>query len=184
MVVATAADVLVLDGQIVRHGLGAVSAIEPLAEDRLHRAEASGADVQAALAGGLQTLGSVGARQAQDAEASPEALLRMRLGREDALHQGQGGRADGCGLAQQAGRRPLGVAAVGAWHVLRDRRVPVLPRIALVAGDAGALVEQLHRLVGDAGLDHLAHQAVGHGIEMPARVDMVIQTRRQRRHSA
>ena len=114
----------------------------------MHRAEASGADVQAAL-GGLQTLGSVGARQAQDAEASPEALpeaARMRswTGRSR-------NKRVGVHLACAPGSSCAGAAAdcAGGWR-------------------RGRPWEQLHRLVGDAGLDHLAHQAVGHGIEMPA----------------
>jgi hypothetical protein len=59
--------------------------------------------------------------------------------------------------------------------VLGDRGVPVLPRIAQMAGDAGTLVEQLDGLVGDAGLDDLADQAMGHGIKMAMHLDMVVE---------
>ena len=54
-----------------------------------------------------------------------EALLGMRLGLHDRLEQRDRRRADLGGLAHHPGRRPFGVAAVRARHVLGDRRVPV-----------------------------------------------------------
>lgn len=80
-------------------------------------------------------------------------------------------------LAQQPRRRPLHVATVRTGHVLGDRGVPVLPGIANVAGDPIGLVEQLDGLVGDAGLDHLAHQPVRHGVEVAIHLDVVVQPR-------
>src|SRR6185312_2651942 len=79
MVVAAAADVAVLDGQLVGHGFGAIGPVQAVAQDRLHRAVGAGADVHAALAGCLQALRAVAAHQAQDAETGPKPLLRMRL---------------------------------------------------------------------------------------------------------
>ena len=174
MVVAAAADVLVLDGQLVRHGFGAVGPVKAVPQDRLHRTVGAGADIDAALARRLQPLGPVAADQAQDPKAGAKPLLGMRLGGEDALDQRDGGWPDRLGLAQQPGWRPLGVAAMRARHVLGDRGVPVLPRIADVAGDALVAVEQLDGLIGDAGVDHLAHQAIGHGVEVSVDLDVVV----------
>ena len=100
----------------------------------------------------------------------------------------------GCGLAVRmrstsamvagpiaAASRSSRVGVHSAWRRCAlgmcsgDRRVPVLPRAADVAGDAGAAVEQLDGPVGDAGLDGLAHQAVGHGVEMPVHLDVVVE---------
>ncbi len=175
MVVAAAADVLVPDGQLVGHGLGAAGPVEAAAQDGLHRAVAAGADIQAALAGRLQPFRPVAAHEPQDPQAGPEPLLRVRPGGQDPLDQGDGVGADRLRLAQQPCGRPLGVASVCAGHVLGSRRVSVLPRVAEVAGDAVAAVEQLDALVGDAGLDDLAHQAVGHGVEVAVHLDVVVE---------
>ncbi len=85
--------------------------------------------------------------------------------------------ADRRGLAQQPGRRPLGVAAMRAWHVLGDRRVPVRPRVAQMAGNPVFRVEQLDGLVGDARLDYLAHQPIGHRVEVAVDLDVVVEPR-------
>ena len=46
-----------------------------------------------------------------------------------------------------------------------------------MAGHPVALVEQLDDLVGDPRLDHLAHQPVGHGVEVPVHLDVIVQAR-------
>ena len=177
MVVAAAADVFVLDRQLVGHGFGAKCAVQAVLQDRLHRAVGAGADVHAALAGGLQPLGPVAADQAQDPQTGAEPLLGMRLGGQDPLDQRDGGRADRLGLAQQPAGRPFGVAAVRARHVIGDRGVPVRPGVTDMAGDPLTLVEQLDGLVGDPRLDHLAHQAIRHRIKKPVHLDEVIHAR-------
>ena len=40
---------------------------------------------------------------------------------------------------------------------------------------AAATMEHLHGLLGDAGLDHLAHQAIGHGVQVPLHLDVVVE---------
>lgn len=89
-----------LDRRLVRRAGGAIRPVQAVAQDRLHRSVCPGANVHAALASGLQPLGPVAADQAQDAEASAEPLLGMRLGGQDALDERDGGRADRLGLAQ------------------------------------------------------------------------------------
>ena len=66
----------------------------------------------------------------------------MRLGGQDAFDQRNGGRANRLGLVQQPGGHPLGVAAVGTRHVVGDRGVAMLPRVADLARHPVALVEQ------------------------------------------
>ena len=79
---------------------------------------------------------------------------------------------------QQARRRPEGVAAMRARHVLGDRGVPVLDARARVAGDAVAAMEHLDGGLGDPHLDDLADHAGRHGVEVPLDLDVVI-----RRHA-
>ena len=87
MIIAAATDVAVLDGRRIRHGLWAIGTIEVVAQDRDDGAVGARADVDAALAGGLDTLGAIAAHQAEDAETGAEALLGVRFGVEDQLHQ-------------------------------------------------------------------------------------------------
>ena len=46
-----------------------------------------------------------------------------------------------------------------------------------VYSDADTVMEDLHGAVGDAGLHHLADQAVGHGIPMAVHLDVVVEPR-------
>ena len=90
MVVAAATDVAVLNGRLVRHGLRAIGPVEVVAQDRGDRAVATGANIDAALAGRLDAFGALGAHQSQDAEAGAETLFGVRLGMQDLLDQGGG----------------------------------------------------------------------------------------------
>src|ERR1700729_3025709 len=112
MVVAAATDVAVLNGRLVRHWLRAVGPVEVVAQDRRDRTVATGANVDAALAGRLDAFGTPGTHQSQDAETGPEALFGVRLGMQDLLNQGGRGGADHCRLAHQSCWRPVSVASV------------------------------------------------------------------------
>jgi hypothetical protein len=69
MVVAGAANVRVIGQQLALPGRSRWrTAVKAVLEDRLDRAAGAGADVEAALAGRLQPLGAVMARQAQNAD--------------------------------------------------------------------------------------------------------------------
>src|ERR1700754_1626927 len=123
MVVAAATDVAVLNGRFVRHGLRAVGPVEVVAQDRSDRTVATGANIDAALAGSLDAFGTPGTHQSQDAETGPEALFGMRLGMQDLLDQGGCGGPDHCRLTHQTCWRPVSVTPVRARHVLGDRSV-------------------------------------------------------------
>ena len=99
----------------------------------------------------LEPLRAVALLQPQDTETGAKALLGMRLGLDDRLDQRDRRRPDLGGGA--AGPRPLGVAAVGARHVLCDRGMPVRQLRAGVARNAASPVQNLDRGVGDAGLE-------------------------------
>ena len=86
-----------------------------------------------------------------------------------------GGGTDRRRLLQQPGGRPLGVAPVRAWHVLGRGRLSRAPRAPQVAGHPAATMEHLDGLLGDADLDHLARQAIGHGVEVPLHLDVVVE---------
>jgi hypothetical protein len=175
MIVAAAADVAVLDGRRVGHGLGAIGAIEVVAQDRDDGAIGARADVDAALAGRFDPFGAIAAHQAQDAEARPEALFGMRLGVEDQLDQSGGGWTNPGRLAPQPGRRPIGITPVCARHVIGDGRVPMRLWAAHVRGDADAVMEYLNRAIGDACLDHLADQAMRHRVPVAVDLDVVVE---------
>jgi hypothetical protein len=107
-------------------GFACVSAIEPVLQDRGDRAVGGGADVVAAPGGRFHPGRAVAAREPQDAEAGAEALLGMRLGPHDRLDEGNGRRADLPRLVHHPRRRPLGVTAMRARHVLAHRGVAVM----------------------------------------------------------
>src|ERR1700682_5475632 len=76
--------------------------------------------------------------------------------------------------SDQASRRPLAVAAMGARHVVRNRGVAAPVGCAGVAGDPLSLVEDLDGLVGNADIDEFTDQAVRGGIPMPIDLDMIV----------
>src|ERR1700759_4309319 len=107
VVVAAATNVAVLDGRLVRYGLRAIGPVEVVAQDRRDRTVATGANIDAALAGCLDAFGTPGTHQPQDAETGAEALFGVRLGMQDLLNQGGRGRADHRCLTHQPCRRPV-----------------------------------------------------------------------------
>src|ERR1700733_13039174 len=141
MVVAAATDVAVLNGRLVRHGLRAVGPVKIVAQDRSDRTVATGANVDAALAGRLDAFGTPGTHQSQDAETGPEALFGVRLGMQDLLNQGGCGRANYRRLTHQPCRRPVSVTPVRARHVFGDCRMSPTQGTSEMPGDAGAAVE-------------------------------------------
>jgi hypothetical protein len=128
-------------------------------QDRFDRAVGGGADVAAAAAGGLDACRAVTAREPQDAETGTEALFGVRLCRHDRLDEGDGGGTDFGRFPSHPGRRPLGVAPVGARHVLGNRRVPAARMRPSMARHTSALMQDLDRGVGDARLELLADEA-------------------------
>ena len=85
-----------------------------------------------------------------------------------------GVRPDPACLALQALGRPLGVAPVCAWHVLRLGAMPrsaVAPRMG---GDALAAMEHLDRARRGPGVHLLADQAVRHRVEEALDLDVIV----------
>ena len=76
--------------------------VEPVLEDRLDRSVGTGADVETAVAGRFQPVGTVLAGQAQDAEAGPIALLGVRPALQD-----QRGELGGARDRSPPPRRPI-----------------------------------------------------------------------------
>src|SRR3954454_15896262 len=80
VVVATAANVAVVDWIGVRFGIGHEGLVETGLEDGGNRAIARSADDDATAAGRLEADRTVGTGEREDAEAGPEALFRMWFG--------------------------------------------------------------------------------------------------------
>jgi hypothetical protein len=99
-------------------------AIEAFVENRADGAVGSGADLEAAAAGGLEPFCAVLAGQAQDAEAGAEALLGMGPAAQDDLDQGGGVGSDDGGLAPDALVRPAGEGMCSGTVVWRPRMPP------------------------------------------------------------
>jgi hypothetical protein len=91
-------DVAVLDGRHIRHGLRAIGTIQVVAQDRDDGAVGARADIDPALTRSLDAIGAVAAHQTEDAETGAEALLGVRFGGEDQLHQVRCGGTDPGGL--------------------------------------------------------------------------------------
>jgi hypothetical protein len=120
--IALAADVAVAQGLVVGC-LVEKSAIKAILEDRTDRGDGASLDEDAAPAGGIDARIVVAPGQRQDAEAGAKALFGMRPGRDDGLEECGGRGADLLAGSDQASRRPLAVAAMGARHVVRNRGV-------------------------------------------------------------
>ena len=109
MVVAGAADVGVVERQLARVGRPRRRpTVEAVLEDRIDAAVGASVELEAAPARGFEPAGAVLSREAQDAQASPEPLLRMRPALEDDRRQLGCVRTDGGGVTPDAIDRPPG----------------------------------------------------------------------------
>src|SRR4051812_16443070 len=70
---------------------------------------------------------------------------------------------------------PLGIAPVGARHVIRIGAVPASAEAALMGGDALAAMEHLDRAAGEAHVNLRADQRVRHRVEEALGLDMIIE---------
>ncbi len=126
---------------------------------------AAGAERQRAGAGRLEPQVSVTPPQPHDPQTGSIAPLRVRATLQNPGNELSGRRSDLVGPADQARRRPLGMRAVGAGHVLGHGRrlsvvAPPMRRHALVA------MEDLDRVGRVADLDLLADQLVRHAVDV------------------
>jgi hypothetical protein len=100
-------------------------AVEAVLEDRNDAAVGARVELEAAPARGFEPAGAVLSREAQDAQAGPEPLLRMRPALEDDRRQLGCVRTDRGGVTPDAIDRPAGVAPMGARHMLRQPSWPL-----------------------------------------------------------
>lgn len=63
---------------------------------------------------------------------------------------------------------------MGAGHVIGKRGMVAPARGLGVAGNPFALVEGFHSAIGDADIDELADQAIGHRIPVAVDFDMIV----------
>src|SRR5208282_5101474 len=112
---------------------------------------------------------------AQNAKAGAEPLLRMGPAGEHGADQGFGVRPDLAGPAAEPIRRPLGVAPMGAGHVVGVCAVLAASVAALMGADALAAMEDLDRSRGDPHVDLGADQRVRNRIEKVMGLDVVVQ---------
>lgn len=61
-----------------------------------------------------------------------------------------------------------------AWHVLGQRRVPILQRASHVHGDANVAMEYLDCAIGDACIEQLTDQAKRHGVPVVVYFDVIV----------
>src|ERR1700730_12248331 len=173
VVVARSANVGVED----RHAVGGRPlrrlAIELVVEDRAHRAVGQGADLDRPRGGGFETIGAERPYQPDDAEAGPEALLRVGPALQDQLAERGGSWADRSGLAANALDRPVGIAPMARRHVLGDRGVPVVAAGAQMSGNPFALHKDLDGSRRQPHLHLAARKAGGHAVEMTFELDVV-----------
>src|SRR5690606_27294170 len=149
-------------------------AIEAVLEDGLHGAVAVRTTAQRAEAGGFEPLRRVALRQPHEAQTRTIPLLRMRTALQDPLHQRTGGCADSLCPADQAGGTPLEVLAVRLGPMLRNRGVAADSVTTRVRGDAPARVKDLDSAAGEADLDRLTGECVGHAVVVAGELDMVV----------
>ena len=124
--------------------------------------EAAGAEGEGAGAGArrVEPVVAVLPPQAHDAEHGPVALLGVRAAPQNSVHELAGRGTGLLGPADEPRRRPLGVGAVGARHVLGDGgRLPIVA--SPVRRHAAAFEEDLDGRGGVADLDLLAEEVHG-----------------------
>src|ERR1700731_719790 len=151
-------------------------AVEFFVEDRAHRTVGQGADPDCPRGGGFETIGAEWPHQPHDAQAGPEALLRVGPALQDQLAERGGSWADRSGLAANALDGPVGVPPMARRHVLGDGGVPMVTAGAQMSGNPLALQKDLDGSRRQSHLDLAAGKAVGHAVEMPFELDVVIDT--------
>ena len=148
--------------------------VETLFENRFDAFIGTGADLESPATGGFEPLGPVTLAQAHNAQARAEALLGMGTRLQNRFDHPRGcGTARG-GPLNEALRGPLGILLVRLGHVSRHRGMATFEVGASVAGHAFALEQHFHHLGGEAHIELLFDQGIGHRVVMPINLDMVI----------
>ena len=135
--------------------------------------EAHEAGLVGAPAGGIEALVRVAFAELQQSQAGAVGLLGVGAALELAADPGVHVRAELCGPALQARRRPLLLRPVAFGHVGRaGGEAVVVP--ARMGGDAALVEVQLNQGVGRVYLDPFADILVRHGVVMLLVLDVVI----------
>src|SRR5271168_1509296 len=115
------------------------------------------------------------ATRAQNAKAGAEPLFGMRPAGEHGADQAFGVRPDLAGPTAEPIRRPLGVAPVGAGHMVGVRAVLAAHVAALVDADALAPMEDLDGSRGDPDVDLGADERVRNRIQKVVDLDVIVE---------
>src|SRR5712691_6030606 len=175
LVIGRPADIRVAGTRGGRWGIGLERhAIETVLEHRLDVAIRPGADGDRPTAGGLDTVGAVLLREPQQAETGPIALLRVRPARENLLDERRGVRPHRGPPADQAGGTPLQMRAVRVGHVLGDRGEAAGMMTAAMHPDPRAALKYFEGRGRESKIDGLMNEPMGHGVEMPLDVDVIV----------
>ena len=110
----------------------------------------------------------------QDAQARSKSLLGMRPVGEDRLTQLARCGSDVAGPCDDARRRPLGVRAMGARHVVDQSREAALQRRAAVRSDARATVQDLDDVRGEPRFDLFMHESIRHRVQVAVDEHVVV----------
>src|SRR5271169_6392855 len=113
--------------------------------------------------------------RAQNAKAGAEPLLGMRPAGEHGADQAFGVRPDLAGPTAEPIRRPLGVAPVGAGHMVGVRAVLAAHVTALMDADALAPMEDLDGSRGDPHVDLGADERVRNRIQKVVDLDVIVE---------
>ena len=111
--------------------------------------------------------------RAQNPEAGSEPLLGMLSAGEHGADQAFGVRPNLAGPAAETIRRPFGVMAVGAGHVIGVRAMLAARVAALMDRHALTAMEHLDDALGDADLDFGANEGVRNRIEEVMDLDVI-----------
>ena len=173
MEVAGAADIGVQQGLAVR-GRRRAWSVEAVAEDRGDGIVGQHPDLDGAQADRLGPVSGQAAEQAQNADAGPEALFRVRAARQNGQDQRLGVWPEVARLTGKPFRAPFGVAPVCARHVVRVgamTRAAVTPRMSR---NPSAVVEHLDGACSGAGIDLFADQRVRHRVIEARDLNMIV----------
>lgn len=147
--------------------------IQLLFEDRGHAGIVGCGDGQGMRAALLQECLAVALAELQQPQAATLAMLRMRAVLQLPLGHLQGGEASVLEPVQETSQRPVTVGSVALGHVLgQGREAP--QGITQMRRHPLLLVEHFHHGVSQAHLQHFACQAVGHSVQAPVEVEMVV----------
>src|SRR5580704_2995286 len=143
-------------------------------DERAHGAIAVAAECHGALAGTLESLRRVVARQAQDALSTAQGLFRVLASGGLLLQDLEGGGADGGGTLEHISEVVLDDRDVALWPMRIACAAPTTLLSPRVRGNELARLEQLHHVGADADVELLADQPIWHRVISATDLDVVV----------